>query len=641
VGPLTTHSLLDRGGDARLMGLVHNLEAIVWEADLDSDRASFVSAGARDILGYGVEEWTGTAGFWRDHLHPDDREAALAFAASEIAACRDHQYEYRMIAADFREIWFRDFVHVVRNASGEPCLLRGVMVDITDRKRAEAALAESESRFRTVFEHAGLGIALVSAEGKPLEVNRAVEQLLGRDARQLASIPFAELTHPDDVEADSGLYRKLSEGALDRYDLEKRFLHADGTVRWGRLTCTAVRGPDGEFSHAVALVEDITERKALEEQLLHAQKLDAVGRLAGGVAHDFNNLLTALGGHAEFLVAGLDPDDPRRHEAEEIRRIGERAANLTRHLLAFSRRQMLQPRVLDLAELVAELEKMLTRLIGEHIELRSVTAPDLWPVEADPGQLKQVVVNLIVNARDAMPTGGKLTIELANAEVTDGADGALPGRYVRVVVADTGLGLDPGVREHLFEPFFTTKELGKGTGLGLATTYGIVEQSGGFIRVESEPGRGTRFEVYLPASESVPEEPGPLPADAGGGRETVMLVEDEQIVREVVHQMLERQGYEVLVAGDGEEALALAEQHEGQIDVLATDVVMPRMNGGELADRLLPRRPGLRILFMSGYTEDPAVWEGREERKAFLQKPFTAGDLGAALRGLLAAGRTG
>jgi signal transduction histidine kinase/CheY-like chemotaxis protein len=454
-------------------------------------------------------------------------------------------------------------------------------------------------------------------------------------------IPFADFTHPEDVEADVGLYRNLRDGALDRYDLEKRFLHADGTVRWGRLTCTAVRGPDGDFSHAVALVEDITERKALEEQLLHAQKLDAVGRLAGGVAHDFNNLLTALGGHAEFLVAGLDPDDPRRREAEEIRRIGERAANLTRHLLAFSRRQMLQPRVLDLAEVVAELEKMLTRLIGEHIELRSVTAPDLWPVEADPGQLEQVVVNLIVNARDAMPTGGQLTIELANAEVADGADGALPGRYVRVVVADTGLGLDPGVREHLFEPFFTTKELGKGTGLGLATSYGIVEQSGGFIRVESEPNRGTRFEVYLPASDSAAKEPAPLPTDAGGGRETVMLVEDEQVVRDVVHQMLERQGYEVLVAGDGEEALALAEQHEGQIDVLATDVVMPRMNGGELADRLLLRRPGLRILFMSGYAEDPAVWEGREERKAFLQKPFTAGDLGAALRGLLAAGRTG
>ena len=636
MGPLSTHSLLERGGDARLVGLVHNLEAIVWEADLGSDRASFVSAGAREILGYGAEEWTGTRGFWRDHLHPDDRDAALAFAEDEIAACRDHQYEYRMIAADFREVWFRDYVHVVRDASGEPCLLRGLMVDITDRKRAEAALAESESRFRTVFEHAGLGIALVDADGKPLEVNRAVEQLLGRDAAELASIPFADLTHPEDVDADVGLYRRLRAGALDRYDLEKRFLHADGSVRWGRLTCTAVRGADGEFSHAVALVEDITERKALEEQLLHAQKLDAVGRLAGGVAHDFNNLLTALGGHAEFLVAGLDPDDPRRHEAEEIRRIGERAAHLTRHLLAFSRRQMLQPRVLDLTELVGELEKMLTRLIGEHIELRSVAAPDLWPVEADPGQLEQVVVNLIVNARDAMPTGGTLTIELGNAEVEDGADGALPGRYVRVAVTDTGLGLDPGVREHLFEPFFTTKELGKGTGLGLATTYGIVEQSGGFIRVESEPDRGTRFEVYFPASERAPEQPAPLPADAGGGRETVLLVEDEEVVRDVVRQMLERQGYEVLVAGDGEEALALAEEHRGHIDVLATDVVMPRMSGRELADRLLPLRPGLPVLFMSGYTEDPAVWDGLEERRAFLQKPFSVSDLSAALRSLLA-----
>ena len=621
------------------MGLVHNLEAIVWEADLGSDRASFVSAGAREILGYGAEEWTGTAGFWRDHLHPDDREAALAFAAREIAACRDHQYEYRMIAADFREVWFRDIVHVVRDASGEPCLLRGVMVDITERKRAEAALAESESRFRTVFEHAGLGIALVSKDGRPLEVNRAVEQLLGRDAAELASIPFAEFTHPEDVEADVGLYRRLREGAIDRYELEKRFLHANGTVRWGRLTCTAVRGPGGEFSHAVALVKDVTERKALEEQLLHAQKLDAVGRLAGGVAHDFNNLLTALGGHAEFLLAGLEPDDLRRHEADEIRRIGERAADLTRHLLAFSRRQMLQPRVLDLAELVAELEKMLRRLIGEHIELRSVTEPGLWPVEADPGQLEQVVVNLIVNARDAMPTGGALTIELANAEITETADGAVPGRYVRVVVADTGEGLDPDAREHLFEPFFTTKDLGKGTGLGLATTYGIVEQSGGFIRVESEPGRGARFEIYLPAAESTRESPGPAAAEVGGGCETVMLVEDEQVVREVVRQMLERQGYAVLVAGDGAEALALAERHEGVIDVLATDVVLPRMSGRELADRLLPLRPGLRVLFMSGYTEDPAAWEGLEERKAFLQKPFTASDLDASLRGLLAAGR--
>ncbi|HET7321654.1 MAG TPA: ATP-binding protein, partial [Longimicrobiaceae bacterium] len=376
------------------------------------------------------------------------------------------------------------------------------------------------------------------------------------------------------------------------------------------------------------LVREAAERKQLEEQLVQSQKMEAVGRLAGGVAHDFNNLLTAIKGHLEFLLEGLPAGSDAREDAEGIGDAADRAAQLTRQLLALSRRQVLQPRVLDLNQTVQEMEKMLHRVIGEDISLSSHTEPALGHVEADPGQLTQVLLNLVVNSRDAMPQGGQLTISTANVELDDeyvrGKVRVEPGGYVMLAVSDTGTGMDAETRARIFEPFFTTKEMGKGTGLGLSTVYGIVQQSGGHVWVYSEPGHGTTFKIYLPRVDA------PLSTDAAPeaamatGRETVLLAEDDPAVRVLARRGLEHAGYRVLEADGGEAALALAEEHDGPIHLLLSDVVMPGIGGRELAERLQERREGVAVLFMSGYTDDAILRHGMlNEGTPFLEKPFT------------------
>jgi two-component system, cell cycle sensor histidine kinase and response regulator CckA len=385
---------------------------------------------------------------------------------------------------------------------------------------------------------------------------------------------------------------------------------------------------------------DVSDRKRLEQQLIQSQKMEAVGRLAGGVAHDFNNLLTAISGYNELVLSQLPPGDPRRGHAEEIRRAADRAAGLTQQLLAYSRRQVLEPKVLDLNAVVSSMEKMLRRLIGEDVELATMQQPGLWPVRADPGQLEQVVLNLAVNARDAMPRGGRLQIATGNVAV-DAASALsgvalVPGDYAVLTVADNGLGMTPEVKARLFEPFFTTKEKGKGTGLGLSTVYGIVKQSGGYIWVDSEPGRGTAFRVYLPRCHAEPDrlEPPPAsPESTTAGSETILLVEDEPEVRNLVEKLLAMQGYTVLVAASPSEALQLCEKERRRIDLLLTDVVMPDMSGRELARRLEPSRPEMRVLYMSGYTEDAIGRHGvLDPEIAFLQKPFSPDALARKVR---------
>jgi CheY-like chemotaxis protein len=372
----------------------------------------------------------------------------------------------------------------------------------------------------------------------------------------------------------------------------------------------------------------VTDRRAPEEQLRQAQKMEAVGRLAGGVAHDFNNVLAVVLGYSELLVRELEEGDRKAEHLSEIQRAAERAASLTRQLLAFSRKQVLSPTVLDLNAVLLGVERMLRPLTGEQIEVRLVRHVGLWLVNADPGQLEQVVLNLALNARDAMPHGGSLVLETSNADVgaADAASlGIDPGRYVKLTVKDTGVGMAADVKENVFEPFFTTKELGKGTGLGLATVYGVVRQSGGHVRVESEVGLGSTFEVYLPCVEGLAEETVPAPRRAGGGSETILLVEDEDSLRQMVRSLLVADGYTVVDAASGAEALEIARQKERSIDLLLTDVVMPKITGPQLATRVRAARPGIKVLFMSGYSLDVVGDHGAfAEGALLLAKPFTA-----------------
>jgi signal transduction histidine kinase len=379
-----------------------------------------------------------------------------------------------------------------------------------------------------------------------------------------------------------------------------------------------------------------------EEQLRQAQKLEAIGSLAGGVAHDFNNLLTIINGYSEIIGSQLPADSPVRDLVREIGQAGERAASLTRQLLAFSRKQVLEPKVFNLNAIVTDTAKMLRRLIGEDIELNTTLEPGLRRVRADPGQLEQVLINLAVNARDAMPQGGKLTIETANAELHETYTHAYadlpPGPYVMMAVSDTGCGMDEATKARIFEPFFTTKGPGKGTGLGLATVYGIVKQSEGHVAVYSEPGRGTTFKIYLPvAEERVPSgksHPGLQPARPG--TETILLAEDEPALQALARHVLQSHGYTVLEAGQGDKALRIAQDYKGTIHLLVTDVVMPAMSGRQLAERLAANRPGVKVLYLSGYTDDAVVRHGvLQAETAFLQKPFTPGALAQKVREVL------
>ena len=521
-------------------------------------------------------------------------------------------------------------------SSGPSRMFTGVVRDITRRKRAEAALVESERAYRSTFDDAPLGIAQVSIEGRWLRVNRHLASILGYQADDLSGEPFLDIFHPDDRPMELMTEANRS-GAR-----EERVRRKDGQVVWVRLTISALRDAAGMPRHFIVIMEDVSERRRLEDRLRQSQKMEAIGRLAGGVAHDFNNLLTAILGYSQLLAEALDPDDPKRHEVEEIVNAAERSAALTGQLLAFSRKQVLLPTILNLNTLIENTSVLLGRLIGEHIDLTTRLAPDLEPVRADVTQLEQIVINLAVNARDAMPSGGRLTIETANTEL-DGTPGTHPaapeaGRYVMLAVSDTGVGMDAETQRRLFEPFFTTKEQGQGTGLGLATVYGIVKQSGGFIWGYSEPGQGATFKVYLPASSgtvaSTPRRTASVPKREG--TETILVVEDERAVRVMTRIILERSGYHVLEAATPDEALRLFREHVETIDLLITDVVMPGSHGPALYKQLVAHRGPLKVLYMSGYTDDEIVHAGRLERGVnFIEKPFTAQKLTGKIREIL------
>jgi len=510
---------------------------------------------------------------------------------------------------------------------------------------SERQLRESEVGYRTLVERAPVGIYRSSAEGKFLSVNAALVRMLGYDSPE----DVQQLDMACDVYADPAERQRL----LDRdsytereYDeVEATWKRKDGLLLKVQLSVRAVRNVASGVAYYETIVRDVTEQRRLQAQLMQAQKMEAVGRLAGGVAHDFNNLLTVIISYSDLLLEDLGRDDPKREDVAAVRKAAEGAAALTHQLLAFSRQQVLQPKVLDVNATVANTEKLLRRLIGEDIQLVAKLGSGLGSVKADPGQIEQVIMNLAVNARDAMPAGGQLTIETANVEMDEayvrGHPLAQPGRYVMLAVSDTGTGMDEQTKAHIFEPFFTTKELGKGTGLGLATVYGIVKQSGGFIWLYSEPGHGTSFKIYMPrvdesAERATPAAAAPLPR----GTETILVVEDAPAVRAVTRQVLERQGYTVLEAPNGGAALVLATKHHGPIHLLLTDVVMPGVNGRQLAEQLARPRPDMMVLFTSGYTDDSVVRHGvLESGIAYLQKPFTPDGVARKVREVLDSSR--
>ncbi len=519
--------------------------------------------------------------------------------------------------------------------------------DLEQRVQARtAALRESEQRYRALVEQlpAITYLAEFGENGHWLYVSPQIESLLGFTLVEWLADPTLWLRqlHPDDRERVLARERE-SVRSGEPFVVEYRMYARDGRLLWFSDRAVVQRNEANQVPHLYGVMLDITDLKQLEEQFLQAQKMEAVGRLAGGVAHDFNNILTAIQGYSEQARKRLDGDDVATEYIHEVEKAAERAASLTRQLLAFSRKQTLQPKVVDLNTIVAHMDKMLRRLIGEDIELVSRPGPDLGRVRVDPGQIEQVLMNLAVNARDAMPDGGKLTIETANvvfdARYAQRHSDVAPGSYVLLAVTDTGVGMTPEVRARVFEPFFTTKGTGRGTGLGLATCFGIVKQSGGHITVYSEPGHGTTFKIYLPRVEDQLDTAPSVTDSSGarGGQETVLLVEDEPAVRELASLILGDLGYRVVTASNGVDALRIAEACEaGEIDLLLTDVVMPEMGGKELADRLLSHHRNLRVLYTSGYTAEAIARRGvLEAGIAFLQKPYSSAALARKVREVL------
>jgi two-component system cell cycle sensor histidine kinase/response regulator CckA len=501
-----------------------------------------------------------------------------------------------------------------------------------------ALLQRSERRFRAIYESTAMGIGLIDTTGRVVDHNRAFGEMLGLPGQELAGKELSEFTAGDEASVGDELFRELVGGQRESYALEQRYRRADGEVVWGHLTASVVRDADGYPEFTVGMVHDVSDRKQLEERLYQAQKLDAIGRLAGGVAHDFNNMLTVISAHSGFLLDSLDEREVGlRADVEAIEQAAQRAAALTQRLLAFGRKQMLQPRIVDLNTIVLDTNKMLHRLIGERIKVVTALGSDLGDVQADPGQVEQVLVNLALNARDAMADGGTLTIRTANVAPEQVPADKAAGPFVVLSVTDSGCGMDAATQARVFEPFFTTKR-GTGTGLGLASAYGIVAQSGGFIDVTSVPDEGTTMAVYLPRvvrGRADHGSPVALPARVTGG-ETILLVEDEDGVRAAARRILAAQGYTVLEAFDGAEALTLAAGHSAAIDLLLTDVVMPRKTGPQVAAELLAQRPGLKVLYVSGFADEaivPLALAGGDT--AFVQKPFTHDGLAAAVRELL------
>ena len=588
-----------------------------------------------ELVGYPEEELLRLR--FQDITHPDDLDSDLTMLQETIAGERaSYRMEKRYFRKDGRTVWILLSVSLVRDEHGEPLHFVSQIEDITERREAGERVAEAERRYRTLVEQLPLVtyVRPYDMTAANTYVSPQIQPLLGTSPEewQTDGDVFLKLVHPDDLDrVVEAAQRFRATGRPFRE--EYRYVARDGRVVWVHDETYLLEGGGVQ-----GFLIDITERKRAEEdrvrlegELRHAQKLDALGRLAGGVAHDFNNILTAVTGYSELMLERLEPRDELHGHAEEIRRSAAQAGSLTRQLLAFGRKQLLQPSPIDPNEVVRSAARLLRSLVGERHTLRVDCVPELGTVVADPGQVEHAVVNLVLNARDAMPAGGEIRLETSLADVTaaDAPEGLAPGRYAVLAVSDTGVGMDAETRARVFEPFFTTKEAGAGSGLGLSTAYGVATQSGGTIVVESEVGRGTTVALYLPWAPRLQAVADTEPAaDVPARSATVLVAEDREVVRNLVVSVLEREGLDVLVAPDGEQALVVSASHDGPIDLLLTDVVMPGLDGDELAERVLAERPETAVLFMSGYTEREAIRRGAAEGDvAFIEKPFRPQEL--------------
>jgi two-component system, cell cycle sensor histidine kinase and response regulator CckA len=602
-------------------------------------KTTFINPAAARMLGWEAKELIGKVQHDISHHTRPDGSPYPVERCPIYAAFKDGAV-HRVAEEVF---WRKDGTNFPVEYVSTPLKERGEIVgavvvfkDISERKRAEEAL----SRLAATVESSNDAIAGGTLDGTIGTWNRAAEKIYGYLAEEVTGRPFSILLSPERPGEFTQIIERIKRGE-NVQDYETVHMRKDSRPISVALTVSLVSDAAGKTIGLSVIARDITERTKLEEQLRQAQKMEAVGRLAGGVAHDFNNLLTIISGYSQMLLSRFAPGDTVREQVQEIKKAGERAGALTRQLLTFSRRQVLAPQVLDLNAVVTNVGKMVGRLIGEDIELVTSPGAGLGRVKADPSQIEQVIMNLAVNARDAMPEGGKLILETANVEVDEAfARNHIPmglGPYVVLSVKDTGCGMDAEVQAHLFEPFFTTKEVGKGTGLGLATVYGIVKQSGGYIWADSEPGKGTTFKIYFPRIEELASVVEVAKAQAGlpSGSETILLVEDEEPVRSLVRGILMASGYAVLEAGRPEEALLICQRHQGPIHLLLTDVVMPEMGGRELAKHVEIVRPDTKVLYMSGYTNGSIVHAVSDARAVLLQKPFTPESLARKVREVL------
>ena len=619
--------------NARLRALIQAAPVAIIELDPDG-RVIHWNAAAERTCGWSAAEVIGqpmpteTAACERDGL---DRVIADGFAGAPL---RDHDATRRR--KDGTPVDVTISTALVVDASGRPSGLVAAVTDNTERKRAVAALRESERQHRAVTDTVPLLISFVDADERYRFVNRRYEVMFGLPRDAIIGRTMREQVGAGAYERMRPCIRAALRGEPVSFE---NTLHPPGaSPRNVLVSFMPQTADDGTVRGFYSITTDITERKQLEEQFRQAQKMEAVGQLAGGIAHDFNNLLTVILSHSAFLLEEHATAEERATDANQIRAAAERAATLTQQLLAFSRKQNMSPKVTDLNVVVTGMETLLARLIGEDIQLVNVAAPDLWQVNVDPGQLEQVLVNLVVNARDALPSGGQITIVTANTSLSEDDArrhaGVVPGAYVMIAVSDNGLGMSPDVQQRIFEPFFTTKAPGKGTGLGLATVYGIVKQSGGTVWVDSAPGEGATFKVYLPQVTGARTAPIALvPTTTLAGTETVLIVEDDDAVRALAERTLGRHGYTVLSAINGREALAIATAHAGPIHLLLSDVIMPEMGGRALADEFARVRPLTRVLFSSGYAGSELSQRGvLPPDIAMIEKPYGPDTLARRVR---------